>query len=110
MWIASSTSPPGGAGPSATSSGSIPRACAATGTIISANRINSRLSMAAALVRHGLLVEVGAQPPLGEFDGDRAPRRIILELVAADPRHAEILAVAMPEIKAGDSRGRKHRE
>ena len=26
MWIASSTSPPGGAGPSATSCGSIPRA------------------------------------------------------------------------------------
>ena len=40
------------------------------------------------------------------------PRRagIILELVAADPRDAEILAVAVAEIEARHRRGRQHRE
>ena len=41
MWMASSTSPPGGAGPSATSSGSMPRACAIAGA--SSSAINSRI-------------------------------------------------------------------
>ena len=40
------------------------------------------------------------------------PRRrgIVLELVAADPRHPEILAVAVAEIEARHRRGRQHRE
>ena len=42
MWIASSTSPPAGAGPSATSSGSMPRACTIAGAS-SSNAINSRI-------------------------------------------------------------------
>src|SRR3546814_11534078 len=35
---------------------------------------------------------------------------IFFELVASDPRDAEILAFGMPEIKAADRRGRQHRK
>src|SRR5206468_9524779 len=110
MWIAKSTSPPAGAGPSATSSGSIPRACASAGTSNSANKKRSRRSIITRLVLGDDLVEVRPEPPLRLLERHAAPRRIILELVAPDPRDAEILAVAMPEIEAGHSGGRKHRE
>ena len=48
----------------------------------------------------GILVEVGPQPALRLLDGDAAPAGIILELVAADARDSEILAVAMREVEA----------
>src|SRR5687767_1267292 len=99
MWIASSTSPPGGAGPSATSTGSIPRASATAGVSRSAIRSSNR-SMATALMRRLRLVEVGPQPALSGFDLDAAPLCVILELVASDPGDAEILAVAVSEIEA----------
>src|SRR5437773_12538813 len=110
MWIASSTSPPDGAGPSATNCGSIPRAWASAGAISSARRISRRRSIATALMRDAVLVEVGPQPAFGAFDGDAAPLRVIFELVAADPGDAEILAVAVGEIETGHGRSRKHRE
>src|SRR6476661_6573167 len=100
MWIARSTSPPAGAGPSATSCGSIPRACATAGTSSSAKKISRRWIMAAALVRTAVLVEVRAQPAFCLLDGHAAALRIVLELVAADACDAEILAVAMAEIEA----------
>src|SRR5688572_1790727 len=109
MWIASSTSPPGGAGPSATRTGSIPRPSATAGASSSAKRNNSERSMGFALMPRPRLVEVGPQPALGGFDVDPAPLGVILELVAADARHSEILAVAVAEIEARHRRGRKHR-
>src|SRR5688572_1361851 len=105
MWIASSTSPPGGAGPSATSTGSIPRACATAGTSSSARKSSSERSIRFALMRRLRLVEVGPQPALGGFDLDLAALRVILELVAADARDPEILAVAVAEIEARHRRG-----
>src|SRR6185295_20003036 len=57
----------------------------------------------------GVLIEVGAQPALGLGDRHAAARRIILELVAADPGDSEILAVTMAEVETGDGRGRPHR-
>src|SRR6185369_10144255 len=110
MWIASSTSPPGGAGPSATSCGSIPRAFASAGASNNASRISNRRSMIVALVRCRSLVEVGPKPALGAFDRNIAPRRIVFELIAADPGHSEILAVAVAEIESGHGRSREHRE
>src|SRR5690348_9332256 len=56
------------------------------------------------------LVEVRPQPALGLFERNSAPLRIFLELVAADLRHSEIVAVAMAEVEARDRRGWKHRE
>src|SRR5205809_6221440 len=58
MRIASSTSPPGGAGPSATSCGVIPRASASAGASSIARRISSRRNMADALA-----VFLGPQKP-----------------------------------------------
>src|SRR4051794_1788431 len=110
MWIASSTSPPGGAGPSATSSGSMPRAWASAGRKIRARRRNNRRNIVTALVGDAGLVEVGPQPAFRLFERDSAALGIVLELVAADAGDAEILAVAVPEIEAGDGGGRKHRE
>src|SRR5438105_15343469 len=110
MWIARSTSSPGGAAPSAMSSGSIPRAWAIDGIRINARRTRKRRSIVTALVGDARLVEVGAQPALGLLNGDGTPAGIILKLVAADPGDAEILAVAVTEIEAGHGRGRKHRE
>src|SRR4051812_1319749 len=110
MWMASSTSPPGGAGPSATSCGSMPRAVASEGKSSSATKINSGRSIHGPLECRSGLVEVRPQPAFGELERDPAPRRIFLELVAADPGDAEILAVAVAEIEAGHGRGRKHRE
>src|SRR5947209_9475444 len=110
MWIASSTSPAGGAGPSATSCGSIPREWASPGTSSRARKRMRVRNIVTALVGDRTLVEVGTKPALGLLDGDAAAAGIILELVAADARDAEILAVSMAEVKSGDSRGRKHRE
>src|SRR5438270_8359301 len=45
------------------------------------------------------LVEVRPKPSLGLLERDAAPRRIILQLVAADPRDSEILAVTMAKIE-----------
>src|SRR3954451_12211672 len=108
--MARSTSPPAGAGPSATSCGSMPLAWTSEGTNSSESRISSRRSMLAALVGDAGLVEVRPQPALGAIDRHRAPLGIILKLVAADSGDTEILAVAMAEVKAGDRRRRKHRE
>src|SRR5260221_7010981 len=112
MWIASSTSPPGGAGPSATSSGSIPRALANAGTSNSTRRIRRRRSMFGCCARSRAdgSIQVRPQPALGLLDRDTAAPGIIFELVAADPRDAEILAIAVAEIEARHRRGRQHRE
>src|SRR3954454_4099999 len=106
MWIARSTSPPAGARPppagarpSATSCGSIPRASASAGRTSNVRRIRRRRSMAAALVRTAILVEVRTKPTFGLLDGHLAAPRIVLELVAADAGDTEILAVAMAEIE-----------
>src|SRR6476469_8378247 len=56
------------------------------------------------------LVEVRPEPALGLFDRNLPPARIFLELVAADASDAKILAVAVPEIEAGDGRSRQHCE
>src|SRR3954471_17097571 len=56
------------------------------------------------------LVEIGPKPALRLLNRDSAPSRIIFQLVATDPRHSEILAVAVAEVKARDGGGRKHRE
>src|SRR5438132_4750957 len=109
MWIARSTSPPGGAGPSATSSGSIPRACASAGVISSARRISRRL-IATALVRDAVLVEVRPKPALGALDRDSAPLGVFLELIPPDARYTEILAIAVAEIEARHRGRREHRE
>src|SRR3954469_673628 len=107
MWIASSTSSPGGAGPSATSRGRICCASASDGSTSSAINRNSRRNIVTPLGRIGRLVEVRAEPALGLFQRDFAPRGIILELVAADPSDSEILAVAVREIEARYRRGRE---
>src|SRR5439155_22135010 len=96
--------------PSATSSGSIPRAWASAGMNNSANNRSSRRSIVTALVRDVDLVEVWTQPPLGAFDGDAAALGVFLELIPADPRYPEILAVAVAEVEAGHRRGWQHRE
>src|SRR5947209_1392344 len=110
MWIASSTSPPGGAGPSATSSGSIPRACATAGTSTRAIKRSNRRNIVTALVGHARLVEVRPKPALSLLERYAAAGRIILQLVAADSRHTEILAVAVAEVEARNGRCRQHRE
>src|SRR4051794_34648733 len=110
MWIARSTSLPAGAGPSATSCGSIPRACKSAGIARSANRISSRRSIHVALVAPRRLVEVRPQPALRLLDRNAAPLRIIIQLVAADPRDAEILGVAVAEVEARHGRSGKHGE
>src|SRR5947199_4056892 len=107
MWIASSTSPAGGAGPSATSSGSIPRALASAGLSKSANKKSSRRSIATALVGDAQLVEVRAQPPLGFLERHFTAPGIILELVATNARDTEILAVPVAEVETRHGRGRK---
>src|SRR5437588_4853925 len=110
MWIARSTSPPGGAGPSATSCGSMPRAWVSAGARSKATRTMSRRNIVTALVGDGRLVEVRPKPALGLFERDSTPSGIILELIAANAGDAEILAVAVPEIEAGHSGSRQHRE
>src|SRR4051794_6556613 len=110
MWIASSTSPPGGAGPSATSSGTICCACANDGSTSKERSRSNRRNIVTALRRNGDLVEVRSQPTFGLLDRHPAARGIILELIAPDACHPEILAVAVAEVEAGHGRGRKHRE
>src|SRR4051812_21303083 len=110
MWIARSTWPPAGAGPSAMSWGAIPRAKALAGARSSAKRINARPSIGAALVGDRSLVEVRPEPALGLLERHAPSPGIIFELVAADAGHAEILAVAIAEVEAGHGRSRKHRE
>src|SRR5206468_3351888 len=110
MWIASSTSPPGGAAPSATSSGVMFCAAAKAGAHSSARKINNRFSIATPLAVRARLVEVRPKPALRLLQIDSAARCIILELIAADPSDPEILAVAMPEIEARHRRRRQHRE
>src|SRR5436190_12337716 len=110
MWIARSTSPPAGAGPSATSSGSIPRAWAIAGKHRIATSRSNRFSIETPLAVHRALVEIRAKPALGLFDGCTPAFGVILELVAADARHSEILAVAVAEIKTRHRRCREHRE
>src|SRR5690242_6237153 len=100
MWIARSTWPPAGAGPSATSCGSMPFASTSAGMSSSAIRNSSRRSMPAALVGDALLVEVRPQPAFGALQRHAATAGIILELVAADAGNAEILAVTMAEVEA----------
>src|SRR3954452_6072834 len=108
--MASSISPPGGAGPSAISSGSMPRAEASTGVSRSARKRNNRRNIVTALVGDAALVEVRPKPALSLLERNAAPGRVILQLVAADPRHAEILAVAVAEIEARHRRSRQHGE
>src|SRR5947209_13611594 len=109
--MASSTWPPGGAAPSASSSGTMPRASAEAGTSSSAsNKKSNRRSIVTALVGVDWLVEVRPQPALRLLQRNAASRRIVFELVAADARHAEVLAVAMPKIEARHSGSRQHRE
>src|SRR5688500_14317249 len=69
-----------------------------------ARRCRGRNGVNPALTRRGTggerkLVEVRTQPALGLLDRDAAAGGIVLELVAADPGDAEILAVAMAEIE-----------
>src|SRR3954453_20205978 len=109
MWIARSTWPPASAGPSAMSWGSIPRAKPVAGARSSAKRINARRSIGAALVGDRSLVEVRPEPALCLLERHAAAAGIIFELVAADAGDAEILAVAMAEVKARHGRSRKHR-
>src|SRR5690348_11528232 len=110
MTMARSTSPPAGAAPSATSCGSMPRACASAGASSSANKISRRRIINVPLVPSTMLVEVGQEPAFRLFDRNTAAHRIILQLVAADPGDAEILAVAMPEVESADRRSWQHRE
>src|SRR5690348_3968785 len=116
MWIASSTELPGGAGPSATSSGVMCCASASAGASSRANRRSSRFSIrgsATALCsacKIGSLFQVRTKPAFRLLQRHAAPRRIILQLVTADLRDAEIVAVAMAEVEAGHGRGREHRE
>src|SRR6478752_5227583 len=105
MWMASSTSPPAGAGPSATSRGSIPRAPAMAGVTNKNRRIGSQRSIAAALLSSDELVEIRPQPAFGLLERHLTPPGIVIELIAADARDAEILAVAVAEIETRDGRG-----
>src|SRR5436309_10249364 len=98
MWIASSTSPPAGAGPSATSCGTICCACASDGSTSKATNRNSHRNIVTALGRIGRLVEVRAEPAFGLLDRHPAAGSIVLELIAPDPGDAEILAVAVAEV------------
>src|SRR6476659_4542312 len=111
MTMASSTSPPGFAGPSATSSGwmALMRSCAAAGAARNSSRKRNR-STKRRLCEASGLVEVGPQPARRRLDVDPSPFGIIGELVLADLSDSEILAVAVAEVEAGDRRGRQHGE
>src|SRR6476659_7757519 len=110
--MANSNSPPGGAAPSATSSGVIPRASANVEASIKQRKISSRRSIVLRCARNGRCgsIQIRPQPALGLFDRYLTPRCIILELVSAEARDSEILAGAIPEIEAGHGRRRQHRE
>src|SRR5687767_9530829 len=114
MTMASSTSPPGTAGPSATSSGLIAfsrgASWAVAGAATIANRRSSQRNIGVALPALQALVEIGPQPPRRSVDFNSAPPGIFLKLILADARHAEILAVAVAEVESGHRRGRQHRE
>src|SRR3954451_23151401 len=56
------------------------------------------------------LIQIRAEPALGLLDRNGAPRSIVFELVAPDPRDSKILAVAVAKGEAGSGLGRKHRE
>src|SRR5688572_32365706 len=99
MTMASSTSPPGFTGLSATSSGWMALTRAVAGA---ANRARSRKrnrSINRPLCEPRALVEVRTQPAGRNLGIDAAPRRIVGELVLADLGDAEILAVAVAEIE-----------
>src|SRR5687767_4250391 len=110
MTMASSTAPPGFTGPSATSSGwmALTRAVAGVANRASSKKRNRSINRPLCEPRE--LVEVRAQPASRSLRINTAPRRIVGELVAADPGDAEILAVAMAEIEAGHRRSGQHGE
>src|SRR4249919_717311 len=95
--MASSTSPPGTAGPSATSSGRMAfsrgGSWATAGAAINAMRKVSQRSIGEPLAALLPLVEVGPQPTRRDVNIESAPPGIVLQLVLADPRHAEIAGI-----------------
>src|SRR4051812_46551427 len=111
MTMASSTSPPGFTGPSATSSGwmALMRCWAAAGPARNKSRKRKR-STGRWLCERRALVEVWPQPAGRGFEIDAAAPGIVGELVLADLGDSEILAVGVAEVEAGDRRCRQHGE
>ena len=50
-------------------------------------------------------VQIGPQPALNHRQIHPAPRGIIIHLIAADPGDAEVLAVGVREVEAGNGGG-----
>ncbi len=99
IWIASSTSPPGGAGPSRHQLRLDPaRACNCR-----RKKQRQKDKQAAGSERRASACREPSRGSGGasarEFAVITAARGVILELVAADPGDSEILAVAMAEVK-----------
>src|SRR5204862_7889529 len=85
MWIPRSTPPPAGAGPSATSSGSIPRAWAIAGKNRIARSRSNRFSIETPLAVHRALVEIRARPTRLHFDLDRLTVLVLNQFIDLPP-------------------------